>query len=105
MNITQAAISLNVPDVEASADFARAHFGYEVAMAAEGFVSLHHAAVGTNLIFLATGLDTFKPREVAGSAGQGSPARLRGRRSGRGVRADPGHRRTRRDPARDRAVG
>lgn len=71
MNITQAAISLNVPDVEASADFARAHFGYEVAMAAEGFVSLHHSAVGTNLIFLATGLDTFKPREVAGSAGQG----------------------------------
>jgi hypothetical protein len=42
MNIGQTAISLNVPDVDASATFAKSHFGYEEAMAAEGFVSLQH---------------------------------------------------------------
>lgn len=71
MNITQTAVSLNVADVAASADFAKTHFGYQEAMAAEGFVSLQHPAVATNLIFLATGLGTFKPAEIAGSAGQG----------------------------------
>ncbi len=71
MNITQTAISLNVPDVDASASFAKTHFGYEEAMTADGFVSLQHPAAGSNLIFLATGLATFKPCEIAGSAGQG----------------------------------
>jgi uncharacterized glyoxalase superfamily protein PhnB len=71
LNVKQAAISLNVPDVQASATFARVHFGYQEAMAADGFVSLQHPSVGTNLIFLATGLATFKPREIAGSAGEG----------------------------------
>ena len=71
MTVTDTAVSLNVPDVEASASFARTHFGYEDAMSAEGFVSLRHPTVGTNLIFLATGLPTFKPAEVAGAAGQG----------------------------------
>lgn len=71
MNITQTAISLNVADVQASADFAKAHFGYEEAMASDGFVSLQHPTSGTNVIFLATGLDTFRPREIAGPAGQG----------------------------------
>lgn len=71
MNITQTAISLNVPDIDASASFAKAHFGYEEAMAADGFVSLQHATAGPNLIFLTTGLPTFKPSEIAGPAGQG----------------------------------
>lgn len=71
MSITQTAISLNVPDVDASARFAKTHFGYEEAMAADGFVSLQHPTSGTNLIFLATGLPTFKPSEIAGPAGQG----------------------------------
>lgn len=71
MHIDQTAISLNVPDVEASAAFARIHLGYETAMQADGFVSLQHADGGSNLIFLATGLATFKPAEIAGSAGQG----------------------------------
>ena len=71
MHITQTAISLNVPDTASSAAFARAHFGFEVAMEADGFVSLQHADAGANLIFLATGLATFKPAEIAGSAGQG----------------------------------
>ena len=71
MTVTDTAVSLNVPDVEASASFARTYFGYEDAMSAEGFVSLRHPTVGTNLIFLATGLPTVKPAEVAGAAGQG----------------------------------
>ncbi len=71
MSITQIAVSLNVPDVEASASFATTHFGYEEAMSAEGFVSLSHPSGLMNLIFLATGLATFRPAEIAGSAGQG----------------------------------
>lgn len=72
MTITQTAVSLNVPDVDASARFATTHFGYEQAMAAEGFVSLQPpGGVGSHLIFLATGLATFKPAERAGAAGDG----------------------------------
>ncbi len=72
MNINQTAISLNVPDVEASAAFAIAHLGFEKAMSAEGFISLEHAGSAPNVIFLETGLATFRPQEVAGSAGQGT---------------------------------
>jgi uncharacterized glyoxalase superfamily protein PhnB len=71
MNVTDTAVSLNVPDVEASAGFAKAHFGFVEAMSAEGFASLKHPSGGFNVIFLATGLPTFKPAEIAGSAGQG----------------------------------
>ncbi|QEW02785.1 VOC family protein [Microbacterium lushaniae] len=71
MHITQSAISLNVRDVDASAEFARRHFGFEDQMASDGFVSLGHPTAGVNLIFLATGLSTFRPAEVAGPAGQG----------------------------------
>lgn len=71
MKVTDTAVSLNVPDVAASADFAKTHFGFEEAMAAEGFVSLNHPGGGFNVIFLATGLSTFKPAEIAGPAGQG----------------------------------
>jgi len=71
MHVTGTAVSLNVPDVEASAAFAQAHFGFVEAMSSEGFVSLEHPSGGFNIIFLATGLPTFKPAEVAGAAGQG----------------------------------
>jgi len=71
MTITQAAVSLNVPDVAASAAFATTHLGFTQAMSAEGFVSLEHPTVGMNLIFLATGLPTFKPAEAAGRAREG----------------------------------
>jgi uncharacterized glyoxalase superfamily protein PhnB len=71
VQITQTAVSLNVDDVEASADFARTHFGFTDAMAADGFASLAHLTAGVNLIFLATGLPTFKPASIAGPAGQG----------------------------------
>ncbi|WP_101845370.1 VOC family protein [Zhihengliuella sp. ISTPL4] len=72
MNITQTALSLNVPDVAASAAFAMTHFGFEEAMSAEGFVSLQHPGPVPNVIFLETGLSTFRPKEIAGSAGQGT---------------------------------
>ena len=71
MKISATALSLNVPDTAASADFARRHFGFEEAMAADGFVSLAHPDAGFHLVFLRTGLGTFKPASIAGSAGQG----------------------------------
>lgn len=71
MQITQSAVSLNVPDPGASAAFATEHFGFAEEMAAEGFVSLAHPSAGMHVIFLATGLPTFRPASIAGSAGQG----------------------------------
>ncbi|MDF2508611.1 MAG: glyoxalase [Microbacterium sp.] len=70
MHIIQTATSLNVDDVAASASFAQTHFGFEEAMSAEGFVSLQHPDA-PNIIFLETGLTTFRPQEIAGPAGQG----------------------------------
>lgn len=72
MKITATALSLNVPDVAASAAFAKEHFGFTEAMSADGFVSLEHPDAGMNVIFLRTGLETFKPASIAGSAGQGT---------------------------------
>ncbi|NYI99402.1 putative glyoxalase superfamily protein PhnB [Nocardioides thalensis] len=72
MHITSTAVSLNVPDVAASATFATTYFGFEEAMSADGFVSLAHPSAGLNVIFLRTGLETFKPQDIAGSAGQGT---------------------------------
>lgn len=57
MQITSTAISLNVDDVNASADFARNHLGYEQAMAADGFVSLKRADAAVDLIFLRRGIE------------------------------------------------
>lgn len=71
MQINATALSLNVPDEAASAEFATTHFGFTEAMSADGFVSLEHPSAGVNIVFLRTGLDTFKPAEIAGSAGQG----------------------------------
>ena len=71
MHVTASAISLNVADVSASADFARTHFGFTEAMSADGFVSLERADVGFNLIFLRTGLETFKPERLRGHSVDG----------------------------------
>lgn len=68
MRITDTAISLNVPDVEASASWVQKHLGFTVAMAADGFCSLTNPEAGFNLIYLATGLPTFKPASAAGRA-------------------------------------
>jgi uncharacterized glyoxalase superfamily protein PhnB len=61
MQIIASAISLNVNDVKASAAFVAQHFGFQEDMSADGFVSLSRQDAGFNLIFLQTGLKTFKP--------------------------------------------
>lgn len=71
MNITATALSLNVDDVDASSDFLQRHFGFEVAMSADGFASLARPDSGVNVIFLRTGLPTFKPATHGGAAGPG----------------------------------
>ncbi|WP_406267187.1 VOC family protein [Nocardia sp. NBC_00881] len=71
MNITASAISLNVPDPQASAKFLVDHLGFEEKMSADGFVSLDRPDAGLNVIYLRTGLATFKPKSAAGSAGEG----------------------------------
>jgi predicted enzyme related to lactoylglutathione lyase len=71
MNITASAISLNVRDPEASAAFAESHFGFAREMAADGFVSLSRPDAGFNLIYLRTGLPTFKPEALAGHDADG----------------------------------
>jgi catechol 2,3-dioxygenase-like lactoylglutathione lyase family enzyme len=72
VQITATTLSLNVPDVEASATFARDHLGYTTAMEADGFVSLSHPDSPLQLVFLRVGLATFKPVEIAGPAGDGT---------------------------------
>ena len=71
MKINSTALSLNVADTAESADFAIRHFGFTEEMSADGFVSLTHPDAGFNIVFLRTGLSTFKPESVAGPAGQG----------------------------------
>jgi uncharacterized glyoxalase superfamily protein PhnB len=71
MKITASAISLNVDDPTASAAFAKQHFGFKEDMAAEGFVSLSREDAGFNLVFLQTGLKTFKPERMRGRPADG----------------------------------
>lgn len=71
LNITATALSLNVPDVAASAEFATQHLGFTEAMSDDGFVSLTHPTAGVNIVLLRVGLGTFKPERIAGPAGQG----------------------------------
>jgi catechol 2,3-dioxygenase-like lactoylglutathione lyase family enzyme len=71
MNITASAISLNVPDPVASAKFLIDHLGFEEKMSADGFVSLDRSDAGLNVVYLRTGLASFKPKSKAGSAGEG----------------------------------
>jgi catechol 2,3-dioxygenase-like lactoylglutathione lyase family enzyme len=72
VNITSTAISLNVPDPRSSAQFFQQHLGFSVEMEqADFFFSLRHPSGGPNVVFLQTGLATFKPAHRAGSAGDG----------------------------------
>jgi catechol 2,3-dioxygenase-like lactoylglutathione lyase family enzyme len=71
MKITASALSLNVADEQASAQFARDHLGFVEEMANDGFVSLSRPDAGFNLIFLRTGLPTFKPDHLRGHAADG----------------------------------
>jgi catechol 2,3-dioxygenase-like lactoylglutathione lyase family enzyme len=71
MTITASALSLNVADPVASAAFAERHLGFREEMSADGFVSLSRPDAGFNLIFLRTGLATFKPESMAGHSADG----------------------------------
>jgi len=71
MKITASAISLNVDDVTASATFVKQHFGFSEDMSADGFVSLSRQDAGFNLIFLRTGLESFKPTHMRGQRADG----------------------------------
>jgi catechol 2,3-dioxygenase-like lactoylglutathione lyase family enzyme len=71
MIITASAISLNVADPAASAAFAERHLGFSEDMSADGFVSLSRPDAGFNLIFLRTGLSTFKPEAMRGRSADG----------------------------------
>lgn len=71
MQITASAISLNVKDPVASAEFLKTNFGFEEEMAADGFVSLSRPDAGFNVIYLRAGLPTFKPAALAGHEADG----------------------------------
>ncbi|SEC21077.1 Glyoxalase/Bleomycin resistance protein/Dioxygenase superfamily protein [Streptomyces sp. 2231.1] len=69
MQITSTTISLTVDDVPASAAFLVKHFGYQEAMAAEGFASLVREGAA-DLIFLRRGVEVlpegFRDQHAAG---------------------------------------
>jgi predicted enzyme related to lactoylglutathione lyase len=69
MQITASALSLNVADPDASAAFATECFGFSTEMSGDGFHSLSRPDAGFNLIFLRTGLSTFRPDAQKGPAG------------------------------------
>jgi predicted enzyme related to lactoylglutathione lyase len=71
MQITASAISLNVDDPVASAAFVKQHLGFTEDMASDGFVSLSRPDTGFNLIYLRTGLETFKPDSMRGHRADG----------------------------------
>ena len=71
MKVSATAISLNVADPQASAAFLSRHVGHTVAMEADGFVSLTHPDGGPNIVYLRTGLPSFKPAPRAGATGDG----------------------------------
>jgi predicted enzyme related to lactoylglutathione lyase len=71
MQITASALSLNVDDVTASANFVKQHFGFSEDMSADGFVSLSRPDAGFNIVFLRTGLESFKPAQMRGHRADG----------------------------------
>jgi catechol 2,3-dioxygenase-like lactoylglutathione lyase family enzyme len=71
VQITASALSLNVDDPVASATFAKQHLGFTEDMADDGFVSLSRRDAGFNLIYLRTGLESFKPETMRGRQADG----------------------------------
>ncbi len=71
MKVTASGLSLNVADEQASAQFARDYLGFSEEMASDGFVSMSRPDAGFNLVFLRTGLKTFKPEHMSGHAADG----------------------------------
>lgn len=58
MKISASAVSLNVADVDAAADFLTTHFGFRTDMAADGFASLSRDDTRMNVVFVRQGLAT-----------------------------------------------
>lgn len=71
MKVTASALSLNVEDPATSARFAKEHLGFTEDMADDGFISLSREDAGFNLIYLRTGLETFKPESLRGKHADG----------------------------------
>ena len=71
MQITASAISLNVENPAESAAFVKQHLGFIEDMAYDGFVSLSKQDAGFNLIYLRTGLESFKPDSMRGRHADG----------------------------------
>jgi predicted enzyme related to lactoylglutathione lyase len=71
VQVTASAISLNVEDPVESASFAKQHLGFTEDMADDGFVSLSKQDAGFNLIYLRTGLESFKPDSMRGRHADG----------------------------------
>jgi uncharacterized glyoxalase superfamily protein PhnB len=71
LRITASAISLNVDDEKASANFLKDHFGFSEDMAADGFVSLSRKDAAFNLIFLRKGLPSLKPESLRNTVASG----------------------------------
>jgi hypothetical protein len=71
VNVSASAVSLNVSDERTSADFLIRHFGFAEEMASDGFVSLKRPDVDMNVIYLRTGLTTFKPEPLRGRHADG----------------------------------
>lgn len=66
--ITNYTVSLNVDDPNASADFLSTHFGFQRLMDVEGAISLAVPGADFSIVFLRTGLESFKPASQAMSA-------------------------------------
>lgn len=71
MNITASALSLNVAEPELSAAFLETHFDFARTMNEDGAIALEREDAGFSVIFLRTGLGSFKPESHAASAGAG----------------------------------
>ncbi|GGY08378.1 VOC family protein [Streptomyces hiroshimensis] len=61
MRVSVSTISLTVADERASRDFFLAHFGYQVAMEADGFVSLTRDDAAVAIVLLRRGIEVLPP--------------------------------------------
>lgn len=70
MQVTAAAVSLNVDDVPASSAFLSKHLGFREEMAADGFASLRRDDLPMNVVYLRRGLEIlpagFRDQRAAG---------------------------------------
>ncbi|MEV6399565.1 VOC family protein [Streptomyces sp. NPDC051907] len=63
MNVSASTLALTVADVDASREFLTAHLGYQVATAADGFVSLTREDAAVDIVLLRRGIDVLPPEQ------------------------------------------